>query len=172
MRKRSRSHTFLAAMVVFLLFGIAGCDGSLASVFSIFGSVTPQKNTELRTPPATVSVGGSVNDYTSLVNSLRAQDAVVTFKENVSQPFFSVPGKIIDVKGEEVQVFEYTTMAAAEQEAALVSPNGGSIGTSMVSWMSAPHFYKKGRLIVLYVGVDKTVIALLNYALGTQFAGR
>lgn len=172
MRRRSLSYTFLVGMVGFLLLGVAGCDGSLASVLSIFGTSTTAPNTGRRTPPATTSADASVQDYTSLISHLRAQGVAVTTKETISQPFFSVPGNVIDVKGEEVQVFEYLTMAAAEKEAALVSPTGGSIGTSMVSWMRTPHFYKKGRLIVLYVGVDKSVIALLNNALGTQFAGR
>jgi hypothetical protein len=59
-----------------------------------------------------------------------------------------------------------------ENEASQVSPDGGSIGTSMVIWMDAPHFYKAGHIIVLYVGSDATMLDLLEGALGAQFAGR
>ena len=84
----------------------------------------------------------------------------------------TVKGQVIKVNGEDVQVFEYTDAAAAKVEAAIVSPDGGSIGTSMVTWVAAPHFYKTGKLIVLYVGDNQTTIAALETALGPQFAGR
>jgi hypothetical protein len=41
----------------------------------------------------------------------------------------------------------------------------------MVSWMDTPHFYKTGKIIVLYVGSDTTVLELLEGVLGPQFAG-
>ncbi len=53
-----------------------------------------------------------------------------------------------------------------------MSAGGSSIGTTMVTWVAAPHFYKSGRLIVLCVGDDAGVIAALEAALGAQFAGR
>ena len=59
-----------------------------------------------------------------------------------------------------------------ENEASQVAPDGGSIGTSMVSWMDAPHFYKTGRIIALYVGSDQTILDLLEKVMGPQFAGQ
>ena len=40
-----------------------------------------------------------------------------------------------------------------------------------VSWVSLPHFYKKGSIIVQYVGENKNIISDLNDILGEQFAG-
>ena len=90
----------------------------------------------------------------------------------VSQVFFSPEGSIIKVNGADVQVFEYESAEALENEASQVAPDGGSIGTNMVMWMDAPHFYKVGRIIVLYVGSDEAVLSLLEKVLGEQFAGR
>jgi len=59
-----------------------------------------------------------------------------------------------------------------EADAAQVASDGGSIGTSMVTWVEPPHFFKSGRVLVLYVGEDKAVIDLLKGPLGEQFAGR
>jgi hypothetical protein len=59
-----------------------------------------------------------------------------------------------------------------EADAAQVAPDGGSIGTSMVTWVATPHFYKTGRILVLYVGDDQAILDLLEGALGPQFAGR
>jgi len=121
--------------------------------------------------PAADSYGGPVTDYVSLVDALRAQDAVIEPSGKVSQPFFTVKGRVIQVNSQDVQVFEYADEAAADAEAELVAPNGSSVGTMMVTWMGSPHFYSAGRLIVLYVGDDAAAIDLLETVLGPQFAG-
>jgi len=121
-------------------------------------------------PP--VSQGGPVTDYVSLVDSLREEGANVEPSGEVTQPFFSVRGQAIKVNGEDVQVFEYSDRATAEAEATLVSPDGSSIGTSMPFWVGSPHFYKAGRIIVLYVGENAAVINVLESVLSAQFAGK
>jgi hypothetical protein len=121
------------------------------------------------TPP--VSSGGPVNDYASLVDNLRAAGATVEPAVELSQDFFSVRGQVIKVNGADVQVFEYESDGAAQEEADLVSPAGSPIGTTMVTWVETPHFYRAGRLIVLYVGGDDAVTAVLEDVLGSQFAG-
>ncbi len=92
--------------------------------------------------------------------------------EVVKQPFFSVGGTIILVDGERVQVMDYRDPGDLEDEAALISPDGSSIGTTMVSWVAAPHFFRNETAIVLYVGEDPKVIEALTSVLGPQFAGR
>ncbi len=119
-----------------------------------------------------VSHGGPTSDYVSLIDNLRAAGATVEpAGEVVNQPFFSVTGNIITVNGGDVQVFEYADAAAADTEAALVSPDGYSVGLSMISWVATPHFYQADRLIVLYVGDSTDVINVLEAELGQQFAG-
>ncbi len=122
--------------------------------------------------PPVVSHGGPVTEYVSLIDNLRAAGATVEPAGDISQPFFSVKGNAITVNGENVQVFEYADAATADTEAALVSPDGSSIGTTMVSWVAPPHFYKTSKLIVLYVGDNTAVINVLEDVLGSQFAGR
>lgn len=114
----------------------------------------------------------TVEDKASLLAALEATGATVETGEAVSQAFFTPEGSIIKVNGADVQVFEYENADEMEKEASQVSSDGGSIGTSMVTWIDAPHFYKTGRIIVLYVGSDATVLDLLEGALGPQFAGR
>ncbi len=119
-----------------------------------------------------VSHGGPVTDYVSLVDGLRAAGATVEATGTVDQPFFAVQGRLIAVDGEDVQVFEYEDAASVEDAAGDVSADGGSVGTSMIGWVAPPHFYKKARLLVLYVGDDSEVMQLLEDVLGEQFAGR
>jgi hypothetical protein len=106
------------------------------------------------------------------VDNLRAAGATVEPAGEVSQPFFAVQGQVITVNGGDVQVFEYADTATSEAEAALVSPDGSSVGTSMVGWVAPPHFYQTGQIIVLYVGDKSDIITTLDGILGPQFAGR
>lgn len=79
---------------------------------------------------------------------------------------------MITLNGEGVQVFEYPAAAQMEAQAAQISPTGTAIGTSRVHWIAPPHFFKRGRVLVLYVGEDRGVIEALEAALGGQFAGQ
>ena len=87
--------------------------------------------------------------------ALHLADHVVTVAGEVTQPFFSVPGRIVKVDGEDVQVFVYPDVAAAGTEAALIAPDASSVGTSMVTWMATPHFFQRDHLIVLYVEIGR-----------------
>ncbi len=105
-----------------------------------------------------------------LTGALRLADQSVEIAGPVDQPFFSVPGQIIVVNGEDVQVFEYPDSTAAETEAAKISPDASSVGTSMMSWVATPHFYTGDRLIVLYVGENDSVTNALADVLGEPIA--
>jgi hypothetical protein len=75
------------------------------------------------------------------------------------------------VGGQDVQAFEFASAEEADSVAGTVSADGSLIGTSMVGWLTPPHFYKSGKLIVIYVGSGGDVIDALQEAMGTQFAG-
>jgi hypothetical protein len=147
---------------------------AFASVMSGCGDVsTPISPTASTEPAITEPIeAGIVEDQASLVAALQASGATVETGEPVTQAFFSPVGSIIKVNGADVQVFEYESEASMEKEASQVAPDGGSIGTSMVTWMDTPHFYKIGRIIVLYIGNDKTILNFLESVIGSQFAGQ
>ena len=121
-------------------------------------------------PP--VSHGGPVKDHVSLIDALRAKGLVVEPAGKLSQPFFTVEAQIITVEGKQVQIFEYSNGASMSTEASKVSPDGGTIGNSKVTWIEPPHFYKAGMIIVLYVGSHSTITGVLNDVIGPQFSGR
>ncbi len=134
------------ATSVLLLFVIACCNGN--------------------TSPEAV-----VDDLDALIRELRNKGATVDTVGPFTQPFFSGPGQILRVDGEDVQVFEYENAAAAQGEAARVSPDGSSVGTTIIAWVSTPHFYRSGEIIVVYVGSSRELLSLLESVLGPQFAG-
>jgi hypothetical protein len=147
----------------------------ILSVIVFLVSACSPASSPASAPPATTvpaSQSSDVEDQASLVDALRAGGAEVELGDPVEQSFFAVTGQILKVNGRDVQVFEYESAEAMEADAAQVAPDGGSIGTNMVMWVEAPHFFKSGRLLVLYVGEDQGVIDLLAGALGEQFAGR
>jgi len=117
------------------------------------------------------SKSGPVTDYPSLIKSLRALGAGATGVGQVDQPFFSTPGRMIKVHGEDVQVFQYASTAAADAEATPISRDGRAVGTRKIHWIGSPHFFKKGKLLVLYVGDSDKVLGSLEAVLGQQLAG-
>lgn len=114
----------------------------------------------------------AVEDFNGLVAGLQAAGVTVESGEAVNQPFFSVPGQTLKINGQDVQVFVYDTAQALETEASQISADANTIGTSMPTWTSDPHFYKLGRMLVLYVGQDQKILDILSGILGPQFAGR
>lgn len=106
------------------------------------------------------------------LEELREKGAEAESGEPVEQAFFSVIGTTVNLNGESVQVFEYDSAETMESDAVLVDADGSSIGTSMVTWIATPHFYKKGRLLVLYIGDHAETLEILASVLGPQFAGR
>lgn len=75
------------------------------------------------------------------------------------------------VNGEDLQVYEFASADAASRAAAEVAPDGRSIGTTMMTWMAPPHFFRKDRVIAIHLGSNADVTRALREIMGTQFAG-
>ena len=115
---------------------------------------------------------GSINTVEDVIASLQEQGLSVTKGDPLEQPFFSVPGVLLDLPESGIQVFEYRDESAAMADAEQVAPDGSSVGTSMPFWVADPHFYQNGKLIVLYLGSDEVILDALETVFGPQFAGR
>ncbi|QLH09535.1 hypothetical protein [Candidatus Nitrosotenuis sp. DW1] len=116
---------------------------------------------------------GEVIDYASLVEAIKSRGILVEHVEEIAaeSSSFSVPTQVISVGGADVQVFEFQSESDAQASSLTVSEDGTEIGTSIIRWIDTPHFYTKGKLIVLYVGQNPEMTNLLESLLGTQFAG-
>ncbi|MCI0395951.1 MAG: hypothetical protein L0322_13575, partial [Chloroflexi bacterium] len=112
-----------------------------------------------------------VANYGSLLEALEKAGATVELTGEVNQPFFAVSGRNIQVNGLDVQVFEYPSEAEAEADAALISSDGFEIGTTIVEWIGTPHFYQRGKVIVLFVGDDADLLSLLDNVLCDEITG-
>jgi len=110
-----------------------------------------------------------------LLAALRQQGAAVERGDVLPQrsnPFFTANAQIIYVNSGLLNVFEYPTVAAADVDAAKVSPDGSSVGVTVISWIGPPHFYRSGRVIAIYAGSDDAVLRPLEAVLGKPFAAR
>jgi hypothetical protein len=193
--KEMRTKYLLMSSLLLLAFVLAACAGqvtppsaagiqqaanTVAASTQVQGVSTLAASTEVQgqvdaasTLAASTAVQtAAVDDLNTLMAALQAADVKVEPGDSVNQPFLSVQGQAVKVNGQDVQVFLYDNAPALEAEAAKIAPDASTIGTNMPSWMSDPHFYKLGRMLVLYVGQDPTVIEQLNRVLGPQFAGK
>jgi hypothetical protein len=159
----------LMVLLLILVLVVSGCAGNSNANVTVTSPAAPTE------PPATEAPATEspvVEDKESFSAALEDSGATVETGEPISQDFFTPEGSVIKVNGADVQIFEYESAETMENEASQVAPDGGSIGTTMVTWVDPPHFYKAGRIIVLYVGSDEVVLELLEKILGPQFAGR
>ncbi len=129
-------------------------------------AVSPYPGAEAAQP----SVGK--DEILVMIEALQAVGAQVELDGTITQEFFSPLGLIARVNGEDVQVFKYPDAASAQREAESVAPDGSKVGNVSVAWVAAPHFYRFGNLIVLYVGNDEAILQALEKALGAPFAGQ
>ena len=107
----------------------------------------------------------------SLVRQLRANGLTVAPAGTISQPFFTPKARVYRVNGGDLQVYEYKDAASAAKEAGRVSTDG-SIGGSMPMWIAPPHFFRKDRIIAIYLGSNAKALSGLAKSLGPQFAGK
>ena len=131
-----------------------------------------QVNAESHAPLISLDLLRPVKTVSDLVNRLRDRGNKIGHGGKISQPFLSVPGRIITIDGEDVQVFQYANAKSAEREVKAIDLQGSPVGTSMPTWVAPPHFYKSSSLIVLYIGQNSSVMRALEGALGPQFAGK
>lgn len=81
---------------------------------------------------------------------------------------FSVEAHHVIVDGQSTWVYEYSTADERERDSVTIAMEGWSVNNSPIEWIATPHYWLHGRVIVVYVGDDDAVIALLTEALGSQ----
>jgi hypothetical protein len=121
------------------------------------------------------SGAATVHDYRSLAGQLQAGGATVVSGGAIHHPFLSVPGQVLLVNNQTVEVFEYASANALTIDTAAVGKDGciGTIGGGMDDpWTGPPHFFRSEGVLVIYVGSDASVLRALIAAMGPQFKGK
>jgi hypothetical protein len=95
---------------------------------------------------------------------------------DVEQDFLPTTRKRMMMEDKEaIDLYLFSSNKKMESEANNIDNNGfgyhsGSIYIN-VSWISHPHFYKNGKMIVQYVGINESIISDLRDIFGEQFIG-
>lgn len=87
----------------------------------------------------------------------------------VEQPFFAPAGEIIELGEGALQIFEFRDEQSAAAAAARIKPGGGT-ATSQIYWVEPPHFYRQGRIVVIYLGDDPQMLRWMEQRFGPPFA--
>ena len=95
--------------------------------------------------------------------------------EDIEPYFSSNESKTMKIDETLIGVYSYKNNKEMEKNAEHISPDGSSFykgkKSMEIEWISKPHFYKKGSIIVNYVGEDEKILDDLKDIFGTQFAG-
>jgi hypothetical protein len=95
--------------------------------------------------------------------------------QDVQQDFLPTTRKRMIFDHIALDIYIFSSDEKMEREASYIDSGGCGYDNGFkalnVSWISFPHFYKKGSLIVQYVGEDEKIMSDLTDILGEQFAG-
>lgn len=150
LRENKMKHTIL--FLTILIVAISACQSQPRPATS---------PTQVTTGPATQS----------LADEFLAAGANVAFSIRLTQPFFSVGGIVLTVNGEDLQVFEYPDEATVQADVDAISPDANIINDEDMAWIAPPHFYRRGILMILYMGDNTDTLLLIEQVIGEQFAG-
>lgn len=93
--------------------------------------------------------------------------------QDVQKDFLPTTRKRMVIDDIAIDIYIFSSNKKMEREASYIDSDGSGYNNGRkaikVSWISSPHFYKKGSLIVQYVGENVTIISDLEDILGEQF---
>lgn len=150
--------------VIFFSVIIAGLILSACSVPAIPAVNQTQK-------PDSSQPAGSTSQLTTvdaLVTELNQTGSPVVERETINQDFLQVPGEVLQLANQDIQVYQYPDTVLRQQDSSKISSDGTIVGSSQIAWGDQPHFWAKDNLIVIYVGSDQAVIDQINSVIGNQ----
>jgi len=113
---------------------------------------------------STGCVEPGVTSLDDVAADLARTGAVVrTIGTTIGYPF-SVGATRIEIDGHEVLVYEYRDVA--DREAEVITEGGEVVNGVPANWTGTPRFWADGRVIVVYLGDDTSVIDHLTEVLG------
>lgn len=107
-------------------------------------------------------------------NKMKAKNYDFKMKD-VQKDFLSAKRTRMTIGKEHIDIYSFRSNKDMEKEAKFIDSDGSGYNNGAksvkVEWGAPSHFYKKGSIIVQYVGENQKIIADLKYILGKQFAG-
>jgi len=115
----------------------------------------------------------------NFTNILKTKGYTLEVKD-ADEDFLSTTRKTISLGDEPIDVYIYNSNEEMEKDSLNIDSNGfvytitdaeDTATLTNASWSSYPHFYKKGNIIVKYIGKNEEIIFNLKDIFGEQFAG-
>lgn len=95
--------------------------------------------------------------------------------KNVDKDFLPASRKRMTMEKDVIDIYIYNSNKEVENDSKRIGKDGSNYSNGnravTVDWVSDPHFYKKGSIIVQYIGINEKIINDLKDILGNQFAG-
>lgn len=82
--------------------------------------------------------------------------------------FFDAPKFEVKINDNKISVYDYEEISTLEKDMSGITENGLVVSGTKVKWIKAPHYYKKGELLVIYDGDNNEVISVLNETMGNE----
>lgn len=112
-----------------------------------------------------------ISNTDDLISSLKKMGyKVSTFKQGKNK-FLSGDLTVVKINGNEIDIYEYKSNQEMEREAEKYIRSSDSAVNTMNDYISDPHFYKIGKIIVSYIGDKKEITKKLEKIIGEQFSG-
>lgn len=107
----------------------------------------------------------------ALIADLQRAGATTTNQGSFTPDPFPGKGVSLCVNGQPVNVYVFASAAEREQASGGIDRTDPfHVGTAIVEWIGSPRFWERDRILVLYLGPDPAVEALVTSVLGPPFA--
>ena len=87
--------------------------------------------------------------------------------QTVLHPFFRVPGQIVHVNGQDLQVFVYPDAVTRKSDSARISADGKLIAGEVVNWPVEPQFASNGNVLTVLLSTDARLGGRVERAITT-----
>ena len=120
---------------------------------------------------ASAAVARATSPRAQVVSELRAQHLRMRLDGTFKYGFFAPPARAYWNSRGAVILWQFRSAALSARAAATIRADGNAIGGHAVLWKGLPHWFHRGRVIVLYLGSTASIQRALARVLGAQIAG-
>jgi penicillin-binding protein 2 len=117
--------------------------------------------------PRDVPAGAHETVYVRTAQLLGKTLTVEQTDQTILHPFFGVPGQVVRVNGNDLQVFVYPDATARKSDSARISADGRLIAGEVVDWPVPPRFVSSGNVLSVLLSSDNRVAGRVDRAIGT-----
>jgi penicillin-binding protein 2 len=117
--------------------------------------------------PRDVPAGALETVYVRTAQLLGKTLTVAQTDETILHPFFRVPGQVVRVNGQDLQVFVYPDATSRKSDSARISADGRLIAGEVVNWPVSPRFVSSGNVLSVLLSSDTRLAGRVDRAIGT-----